>query len=225
MKKLVVSTLALCLSMAVVSASNVKEYKQGDVWVRTVIHDDGSRTVSMKDEKVKEIIKRTYAAPREGVDGDLLVCESRFEINAKGDYVRGQVKDRQGNLTFVSEFMYDDFDRLLEERITDARGVPVRRLIYKYDQFGKARPFAISFENGRATSGPQAVQNADDYSTGRDQGFRLNPQAAAQRQAAEEAEKDDERRRFRLFRGRDSEESSDSSSDSGTRRRGLFRRR
>jgi hypothetical protein len=218
MKKFVIPTLALGLCLAIAptaDASTVKQYKQGNVWVRTVIHDDGCMTVSKKDITKQEVLKETKTP--QGV----LISSSRFEINDKGDYIRGQILDRGGNLAFVSQFIYDQFDRILEERISDARGVPVRRIIYRYDTLatkkGKAiaRPFTIDFRNGQAVGGPTAVQNAEDYSTSNDRGFRVDSDGSQQQQAKEEPE---EKERFRLFKKRDSD-----SSDG--ERRGLFGRR
>lgn len=147
---------------------NVSERREGNAWVRTVMHEDGTRTVSKKDDTVKEIEKWTMSA------SDVLLMRSIFQTDKDGRFVRGQVFDSRGNLLYVSDFLYDSMGRQLEERVVDARGVPVRRLIFTYDQFGKAKPFNISFTNG-AASAPRAVQNAEHYSSTNDHGFQENP--------------------------------------------------
>ncbi len=163
------ATLVFTLSTApAVVGQSVSERREGNAWVRTVMHEDGTRTVSKKDDTVKEIEKWTMSAD------NVLLMRSIFQTDKDGKFVRGQVFDSRGNLLYVSDFIYDSMGRQLEERVVDARGVPVRRLIFTYDQFGRAKPFNISFSNGSA-SAPVAVENADHYSSTNDHGFQVTP--------------------------------------------------
>jgi hypothetical protein len=161
----------LIFSLATTSAAvgqSVSERREGNAWVRTVMHDDGTRTVSKKDDTVKEIEKWTMS------EDNVLLMRSIFQTDKDGKFVRGQVFDSRGNLLYVSDFIYDSMGRQLEERVVDARGVPVRRLIFTYDQFGRAKPFNISFTDGSA-SAPVAVENAEHYSSTNDHGFQVAP--------------------------------------------------
>ncbi len=179
-------------------AQNVSERREGNAWVRTVMHDDGTRTVSKKDDTVKEIEKWTMSA------NDVLVSRSVFQVDKNGKFQRGQVFDGRGTLRYVSEFFYDSMGRQIEERVSDSRGMLVRRLIYSHDQFGRAKPFSIAYSNGSAGS-PVAISNADNYSSTNDHGFQLNPDSHEQSAAPVEAaatsrERDEPKKRASIFK-------------------------
>jgi len=185
--------LSAVLSTAAPAAQRVREYREGDVWVRTVLHDNGTRTVSKKDINTKQMEKKVLNAE------DVLVARSIFQIDSEGNFQRGQIFNGRGQLMYVSEFIYDDYGRLMEERVSDGNRRPVRRLVYKYDAFGKAQPFAINFVGGQASSGPVAVQNAQQYSSTSDLGYQANPHRAQEAQLQTKEQKET-KRRLGLFR-------------------------
>ena len=133
------------------------------IYSRTVIHPDETRTVSKQDINNKIREKRTL--DKNGI----LLMKSIFQLNSHGKAVNGLVYDGRNRLLYRSEFTYDTADRLQEERVFDAGGSPVRRLVYRADRFGKIKPFALSFDDGRSVSG---ASDLDRYSTSSPHAYR-----------------------------------------------------
>jgi hypothetical protein len=133
------------------------------IYSRTVIHPDETRTVSKQDINNKIREKRTL--DKNGI----LLMKSIFQLNSRGKVINGIIYDGRNRLLYRSEFSYDTADRLQEERVFDANGTPVRRLVYKADRFGKVKPFALSFDDGRNVSG---ASDLDRYSTNSPHAYR-----------------------------------------------------
>ncbi len=212
------STLAAMAALigTAVSAPRVRERQDGDVWVRTVLHDDdGTRTVSKKDKNVKELVMQTYSA------NDILLQQSKFELDSRGRFVRGQILDRNNRLMFNCEFFYNNEGRLTEERVTDAAGLPVRRLFYQYDRLGNPKGFSLDFRGGKSVGTPVAIADTNAYSATGDRGFQLKPGASSSNSQASSSRpgssrssqksssgrklrlfKKDSKRKFRLFKKR-----------------------
>ena len=173
------------------------------VYSRTVIHPDETRTVSKQDINNKIREKRTL--DKNGI----LLMKSIFQLNASGKPVNGLVYDGRNRLLYRSEFSYDNASRLQEERVFDAAGNPVRRLIYKKDRFGQIKPFALSFADGRTTQG-SSTNNLERYSTVDPHAYRggtgventLSAYRPTSPTPLPKAKRTKRERRFRIFRGR-----------------------
>ena len=82
----------------------VTERLEGNVWVRSVVHDDGSYTVSKRDltEKNQVVIERKKSS-------GVVISRTVLDLpDGAGRHRRGQVYDGMNNLKFVSNFIYDE---------------------------------------------------------------------------------------------------------------------
>lgn len=137
----------------------VTERIEGNVWVRSVLHDDGSHTVSKRDltEKNQIVLERKNAS-------GVLVSKTVLDLDTAGRHRRGQVFDGSERLRFVSDFVYDDNGKLKEEQIRNSQNKLVTKIVYQYDANGKARPMAVDYSGGTA-SAPRAVAEKSEWST------------------------------------------------------------
>ncbi|MEM9479938.1 MAG: hypothetical protein AAGA58_09830 [Verrucomicrobiota bacterium] len=138
---------------------------EGNVWVRSVVHDDGSHTVSKRDLKGKNQIIMERRNP-----SGVVVSKTILDLDGAGNHRRGQVFDGFGRLRFVSDFSYNASGQLQEEQIRDANNKLVTKIVYKYDSKGKARPYAVDYSSGVASS-PRAVAEKSEWSTTSSMGY------------------------------------------------------
>jgi len=211
MNRLIAITfLAVAIVSATTSSAQIRRSGQTNsddgIYSRTVIHPDETRTVSKQDINNKIREKRTL--DKNGI----LLMKSIFQLNAGGQPVNGLVYDGRNRLLYRSEFTYDTASRLQEERVFGADGTPVRRLVYKPDRFGKMKPFALSFSDGRGGSNtPTHSENLERFSTNSPHAYRgdaggvaqtpsayRKPAASSSRSSSSRSTKRE--RRFRIFR-------------------------
>ena len=152
----------LCTSLEAQVRRTGRTDSEEGIYSRTIIHPDDTRTVSKQDINNKIREKRTL--DKNGI----LLMRSIFQLNQRGKAVNGLVYDGRNRLLYRSEFTYDEAGRLQEERVFDASGNPVRRLVYKADRFGKIKPFALSFYDGRKSTS----RNLEGYSTASAHAYR-----------------------------------------------------
>lgn len=132
-----------------------------DIWSRTILHPDGSRTVSKKDTNAKVINQETLNASGQ------LVMKRVYQLDAEGKEQRGFVFDGSNQLIYRIGFFYDEIGRLKEEALYNTLGQVVRRQIYEYDRVGNLkRPVkAFSFAGAvpaNSVSPDRALMSAEE---------------------------------------------------------------
>ena len=128
---------------------------------RTVVHKDGTYTTSNRDTSTRTLIRQTKRK------NGTMVMRSEFVLDEFGRERKGRVFDGLGNLLFISEFIYEGGE-LIEERVFDARGKIVRRLLYKTKVAGaggKMRPTVVTYQNGRPIGDLVAMDDPGVFST------------------------------------------------------------
>ena len=205
-----IACLAVIVSTSASSDAQIRRHGQQNnddgIYSRTVIHPDETRTVSKQDLNNKFREKRTL--DKNGI----LLMKSIFQLNAGGQPINGLVYDGRNRLLYRSEFTYDTASRLQEERVFSAAGTPVRRLVYKPDRFGKMKPFALSFSDGRGGARtPAQTENLERYSTNSPHAYRggsgvadtpsaYRRPAPSTRSSSSSNRSSKRQRRFRIFR-------------------------
>ena len=134
-----------------------------DIWSRTILHPDGSRTISKKDTNAQVINQETLNATGQ------LIMKRVYQLDAEGKEQRGFVFDSNNQLIYRIGFFYDEIGRLKEEALYNTLGVVVRRQIYEYDRVGNLiRPVkAFTFEGAipaNAVSPDRALMSAEEMS-------------------------------------------------------------
>ncbi|MEM7144168.1 MAG: hypothetical protein AAF591_03470 [Verrucomicrobiota bacterium] len=134
-----------------------------DIWSRTILHPDGSRTISKKDTNAQVINQETLNATGQ------LIMKRVYQLDAEGKEQRGFVFDSRNQLIYRIGFFYDEIGRLKEEALYNTLGVVVRRQIYEYDRVGNLiRPVkAFTFEGAipaNAVSPDRALMSAEEMS-------------------------------------------------------------
>ena len=156
----VLFTVILILSQAI--QSEVYAYDGADQVSRTVVHKDGTYTTTQRDRDTRTLVKETKKR------NNTLIMRSEFALDEKGRERKGRVYDGQNNLLFISEFVYDK-DELIEERVFDAKGKVVRRLLYKVKIVskldGRSRPALVSYQNGKPIGDLVALDDPGVFST------------------------------------------------------------
>ncbi len=162
-----------------------------NVWVRTILHADGSRTVSKKDTGSRVIEQMTY-----GIN-DVLIMKRIVQLDERGKSRRGFIFDGEHNLIYKIGYFYDEIDRLKEEVLYNTNEVVVRRVIHSYDAKGNPlTPKAFNFNDAapavaaRALTPEAALAGAEQSAAG--------AQMRGTMPAAPEQPK--KKKRFRLFR-------------------------
>ena len=140
---LVLGCFLLCLSA--VSADD-------KMWVRSIMHKDGTRTLSRQDNSINELQEVTFDRK------NILVVRKIFRIDAIGRALSGQVYDGSNELLGRYEYGFDSYGRMIEERMFNDRQQVVRRMLYSYDSQGKQkRPDAFTFDPGKPNAKPRRV--------------------------------------------------------------------
>ncbi len=121
------------------------------VEARAVLHQDGTRSDSIKDLNKHEMTETTFSA------NSVVIAKKIFLLNANGDPTQGVIYDGAGNLIARAQFFFDDLGRLTEERCTNTQNQVFRRVIHRYDANGKALPadahdYAVNAPNMRPST-------------------------------------------------------------------------
>ena len=186
--------LAVLSAVVFLVLSPVHAQQAMDVWARTVLHADGSRTVSKKDSKSRIIEERTYTGD------DFLLMKRLYQIDEKGNSQRGFVFDNNNNMIYRIAYAYDEIDRLREEVLYNMNGQVVRRQIYDYDHQGKPmRPKAFTFVEAIPGNAPTSMQPAAVMEKASRSGSNLAPQEAGSGNSARADEGKEKKKRFLFF--------------------------
>ncbi len=115
---------------------------------RALLHQDGTRTDSVKDLNKHEMTETTFNA------NSVVIAKKIFLLNANGDPTQGVIYDGAGHLIARAQFFFDDLGRLSEERCTNTQNQIFRRVIHRYDPSGRALPpdahdYAVNSANMR----------------------------------------------------------------------------
>ena len=109
--------------------------------VSTIIHDDDSKTLSNRDLVKRTMQQETYS-PR-----GVLQMKRIFQLDREGKVRSGLAFDGSGKPMFKFKYVYDDLDRLSEERIHDMKDQRVRLMKTVYDEQGKGSRIAMTDAN------------------------------------------------------------------------------
>lgn len=192
---------------------------EADQTSTTVVHKDGTYTTTERDTERRRLVRQTMRS------NGTIVMRSVFRLDENDRERKGQVYDGQGNVLFISEFIYDGAGAVLEERVYSPRGQPVRRLVYQADRLGRRKAFCHTYSDGRPMGElmplddptPFSTTSAHAHSTGTDPGevtsrdgtTRVNvggalgyTDRAPTTTAPKPEAKPEPRRRLRLFRRR-----------------------
>lgn len=101
---------------------------------KAVLHQDGTRTDSVKDFTGRQITETTYSA------NNVAIARKTFLLNENGDPLQGVIYDGANNLIARVHFYFDSLGRLMEERCVNTRNEVFRRVIRQYDASGKSLP-------------------------------------------------------------------------------------
>lgn len=145
---------------------------------RTVYHPDKSRTESVSDLTTRELTETTYDP------NNVLTVRKHYLLNEKGEPLQGNIYDGKGNLVARSVSIYDQFQRRVEDRLTNLNGEIFQRVIHEYGADGKPkkpkvvnlnvkaptlRPASLDFTqqaaaaNTAPAAGPAAAPSTDRF--------------------------------------------------------------
>jgi hypothetical protein len=128
----------LLISLAVAGATSRGMAQYGgaafNVDAREVIHNDTTRTDVVKDPLTHQMTEVTYDS--RGV----VISQKKYLLNDNGDPTQGQIFDGAGNLIARVQFVFDDLQRLSEERCVNLQGELFRRVLHQYDPTGAPLP-------------------------------------------------------------------------------------
>lgn len=148
-------------------------------YVRMVEHNDGSRSVTARDDTTKELVISTYGPPPEGD----LKLQRKYQLDRYGKPTAFFIYDGTGRPLVRGEFTYDAQDRVIEEKWFELPSErPIRTLAQNFDAKGGRLPPQYMHQ---ASLPPEVVR-------------WLDPDAAAR--AEESAKKGQKNPRFSLKR-------------------------
>ena len=118
----------------------------------TTLHQDGSKTETVKDSFKHEMTETIYDA--RGV----VIAKKKFLLGASGDPTQGTIYDGAGNVIATVQFFFDDLGRVIEERCTNTNHEVFQRVIRQYDVNGKPlQPQVINLPVKAPTMRPARV--------------------------------------------------------------------
>jgi hypothetical protein len=144
--------LSLCAvtvaSLSIVSTSwSQLELKSEDSWARKIMHYDDSNenlegiTVAKKNPVEDTLEETTYN------QHEIMITRRMFQMDSKGRIRNGLIFDGKKNLLGRTEYGFDKWDRIQQERLYTKKGKLVRALLYRYDTSGSPiKPIAYTFD-------------------------------------------------------------------------------
>lgn len=94
----------------------------GNVWSRVIDHYDGTKTKSVKNGDANTINEEKY--DKNGV----MVAKRLFALDSKGRLRRGIIMDAKANPLGSTEYGYDKYDRIVEQRVYDTKARLTQRV-------------------------------------------------------------------------------------------------
>lgn len=154
--RLVLLACALVVS-APLSASAQWQRLNKSVWSRVLEHEDGTRTDSKQDINTKVLEEMTF--DQNGVR----VKRRIFQLDDLARPRTGLLFDGRNNLLARTEYVYDEYDELKEERLFNTKGQILRRLVYGLARDGiQSRPIAFTYDPSRPDASPvRSTTNVD----------------------------------------------------------------
>jgi hypothetical protein len=150
-------TLLIAIGAGIVSTA-VAVRAQTSAWGREVIHykinprtgkeERTGSTESISDPARNMLTQITRDA--RGVE----LARREFIMDSRGRIRRGAIWDGQHRLLGRTEYGFDEYDRINEERTFHPGGRVVRRLLFKYDATGRRLPDKVYSWNERDPYGP-----------------------------------------------------------------------
>ncbi len=138
--------LAALAALVVLPASLAPAQARRDkVLARVTIHEDGSRTHTVRNDGDRILEQRTYNA------ASILLMKRIFQLDRQGRALSGVAFDGRSNLLFTMRYMFDKNGRLYEEQIYDKGNRVIRLLRHSYGADGKSKVQAISADDGKQT--------------------------------------------------------------------------
>jgi len=132
---------ALCLLLFPVLAQASGWSRQGGAWSRIVEHKNGSHTYSKQDITTKTLTEWTKDP------AGILTKKRLFSLDKRSRPRLAYLYDGRENLLARTEYLYDEYDELKEERLYNTRGQLLRRLIYGLQNGGiRSVPVAFTYD-------------------------------------------------------------------------------
>ncbi|MEZ0387345.1 MAG: hypothetical protein ACAI34_09785 [Verrucomicrobium sp.] len=119
---------------SLVAGASAQQIVDISMHAKAVLHQDGTRTDSVKDVTGRQLTETTYDSR------NVVIARKTFLLNENGDPLQGLIHDGAGNLIARVEFFFDSLGRLIEERCVNTRSEVFRRVIRQYDVAGKSLP-------------------------------------------------------------------------------------
>lgn len=173
---------------------------------KAVLHQDGTRTDSVKDFTGRQLTETTYDSR------NVAIAKKTFLLNENGDPLQGLIHDGAGNLIARVEFYFDSLGRLIEERCVNTRSEVFRRVIRQYDPTGKAHPpkafdYAVNAPNMKPATlnfttvvpGPEPASTTVTQAPGSPQIMTVNPTGRASVKADSGAKPQEEKKKKGWF--------------------------
>ena len=104
------------------------------VQARTVYHGNGTRTESTQDPTLHEQREFTYD------QHNVLISKKIYLLNEKGQTIQGNVYDGRDVLKARASFLFDDFGRMIEQRMSNLQGEVYQSILFTYDAKGNPLP-------------------------------------------------------------------------------------
>ncbi|MGK0184422.1 MAG: hypothetical protein ACI9R3_000188 [Verrucomicrobiales bacterium] len=153
--KHITSFVAITLASVALSspAWSQLELKSEDSWARKIMHYDDDNedlegiTVAKKNPVDDTLEELTYN------QHEIIVTRRMFQMDSKGRIRNGLIFDGKKNLLGRTEYGFDKWDRIQQERLYTKKGKLVRALLYRYDTSGSPiKPIAYTFDPSNPSS-------------------------------------------------------------------------
>jgi hypothetical protein len=127
-------------------------------WGRMIQHykidpKTGQETLTGSTENVSDPAKNMLIQITRN-NQNLEISRREFLMDSKGRIRRGAIRDGKKKLIATTEYGFDSYDRVSEERTFHHSGKLLRRLIFKYDAAGRRLPEKFFIINPKNPNGP-----------------------------------------------------------------------
>jgi hypothetical protein len=154
--------LSGCLALVTCSMTTASAQQAagvGDAWSRIIRHFDGTQTRSVKEGDKNEIKEEKFD------ENNVLVAKRLFRLDSKGRLRNGIIMDAKDKVLGSTAYGYDQYDRINEERLYNAQGVPIQRkfppgTLPNIPQ--NARHSIIFILDPKNPNGPGTMQQSDE---------------------------------------------------------------
>ena len=123
--------LALTLALTLAVCTGYAQQGGSPIHVTTVIHNDGTRTDTVKNSDARTSETKTYSASQK------LLERCVYTLDEQGREVEGVVYDDRGAITARVFFQYDAAGNLAERLQKAPNGMLQRRFVHTRDAMGR----------------------------------------------------------------------------------------